>query len=178
MPSTKPYQIFYYRVDGSPPELAKYPEAASQTYKQNDLVYLVNGSVTKCATAGSTITTSGNLPWGIATMDATGTTGADAIVERIDGQTRFLAAVDHATAASAVTALAQIGATYVITTFASGHGGGFFVQIDNTTNPIFEVLEIPGEYSTTTRGDGPYAIGEQWGTVEGMLIATGRGLPY
>jgi len=51
-----------------------YPEAASQSFKKGQFVYLASGAVTVVATDGTTI-------MGIALDDATGTTGSDIHVQ-------------------------------------------------------------------------------------------------
>ena len=57
-------------------QLVKLAEAAGQSYKAGELVYLVSGAVTVCASNATVV-------FGIAQKDATGTTGAEAYVEPI-----------------------------------------------------------------------------------------------
>lgn len=61
---------------GEVPEIRILPEAAGQSYKAGELVYLVSGAVTVCATDPDEIL-------GIAQEDASGTTSEDAPVEMI-----------------------------------------------------------------------------------------------
>src|SRR3990167_1005409 len=92
-------------VSGNPPELRTYPEAATQTYKKGELVYLVSGKVTEFTDAVDDGTV---RVLGIAAVDASGTTDTDAPVWIFNDDTIFVGTVDHTTAASAVTAVADV----------------------------------------------------------------------
>lgn len=56
-------------VNGSP-EVRRMPEASTQSFKEGEFVYLVNGKVTACSSNGKVI-------WGVAVNDASTTTNAD-----------------------------------------------------------------------------------------------------
>jgi hypothetical protein len=58
------------------PELMTLPEAASQSFKKGELVYLVSGAVTVCAADATAI-------YGIAMEDASGVTSADIVIQPI-----------------------------------------------------------------------------------------------
>lgn len=78
--------------------LKTYPEAASQSFKHGEFVYLVSGKVTVCASDATSIL-------GMAMRDASGTTDTDIPVLVADQDTIFRGNVYHASAGSAVTAV-------------------------------------------------------------------------
>lgn len=79
------------------------PEAASQSFKAGQFVYLNSGALTVCADDATAI-------WGMAIADASGTTGALCPVIRADAVAEFVMNVYHQTPASAVTAVTDRGA--------------------------------------------------------------------
>lgn len=79
------------------------PEAASQSFKKGQFVYLASGKVT-VATATSGI-------YGMALQDATGTTDTQLAVLVALKDTIFRGCVYHSTAASAITAVTDVGTT-------------------------------------------------------------------
>lgn len=158
MPSTIEFVNKYRTKDGKPPSQITYPEAASQSFKRGDLVYLASGKVTAAVAKGSNLTSSGNAVWGIAVYDATGTTDANCEVIQLAGQdVEYCVPVTHATASSAVTAVTQVGSTFQLENVT---GKGYACAIDDTSNPVFTVTEIAGQY----------AVGEQYGWVWGTIL--------
>jgi hypothetical protein len=71
MPTTMDTVKLWYTFNGQPADERVYPEAASQTFKRGDLVYLVSGKVTVAAAVGNNVGAIKIL--GIALRDATGT---------------------------------------------------------------------------------------------------------
>lgn len=133
--------------------LQYFPEAASQSFKTGDLLAISSGTVTIAKAAGNDFTTADNDFLGIAAEDATGTTSnAIGVYVPCDKGSVFELPVDHATAASAVTAESQVGSTYVLTHTAAGV---WTVAIDTTTNAVVTVTEVANRFAT----------GEQYGTV-------------
>lgn len=103
-------------------------EAASQSYGVGELVYLASGKVTICVVDGSTKVMTSAIA-GVARKAATGTTNAQARIQAIRQDDLWAMNVYHATAASAVTALTQLGSVYGIVKPAAT--GKWHVDIEN-----------------------------------------------
>jgi hypothetical protein len=140
-------------------EQIQYPEAASQTFKRGDLVYLVGGKVT-VAVGIANLDSSGNTPVGFAGADATGVTNTAIPVDIIDSQVRWVLPVTHAAPASAITAVTQSGSTFQLERTAIGK---WAVPIDDTATPVVTVVLSPHP---------KYPVGEQYGWVVVKFIAT------
>jgi len=133
-------------LGGQPyPISQKYIEAASQDYKAGQFVYASSGnSISHCETGATACL-------GMATCDATGTTGTSAEVLLAEPYVVFEANVSHATPASAVTALTQIGAKYGLELSSNKN----YCKIDDTTNKFFHVHELSDKDT----------VGDQYGRV-------------
>jgi hypothetical protein len=123
------------------------PEAASQSFSEGDLVYLVNGKVTVLAADSA-------LFAGVAMQDASGTvdTLLHIAVPKVGATLR--GSVSHTTAASAITAITQRGARYPVVVSS----GNFYVDIENSgSNDIFlvEDINLPAGH----------AVGDRYGQV-------------
>lgn len=152
MPTTQEKVNIWYGANGSETEERLYPEAATQTFKRGDLVYLSSGSVTVAAGAPANVA-SGTKLLGIALKDASGATGASVPVALANPNLRWVLPVTHATPASAATAITQVGATYELERTAAGK---WAVPIDDTSNAKVVVTALHPAY----------AVGEQYGWVE------------
>ena len=126
-----------------------YPEAASQSFKKGELVYLVSGKVTVCSADATTIL-------GMALADASGTTDTEIPVAILDDNARFIANVYHATDASAVTAVTNVGVKYAY--YVSSNVGR--VDIGDTSNDAIIIEEL-------YNGD---AVGDKYGRVICRII--------
>ncbi|MFI5384808.1 MAG: hypothetical protein ACHQ50_01700 [Fimbriimonadales bacterium] len=154
MPTTQDKVNIWYGANGSETEERLYPEAASQTFKRGDLVYLASGLVTAAATAGvGNNVASGTKVLGIALKDASGATNTAVPVAIANPNLRWVLPVTHATPASGVTAVTEVGTTYELERTAAGK---WAVPIDDTTNTKVVVSAIHPQY----------ALGEQYGWVE------------
>jgi len=162
MPSTIE-EVKLWRSEKGMPAQAEYPEAASQTFKRGDFVYLASGKVTEAVAPGSNLKDDGNLAIGIAAGDASGTTDQACSVILLDDDLQICLPVTHATASSAITAVTQVGTAYELENVTSY---GYAVAIDNTGNPIAKVVEIADQYP----------VGEQYGWVWVKIIAAERAL--
>lgn len=151
-------------TDGSLPQQATYPEAASQSFKRGDAVYLASGKVTAAVAPGSNLAASGNAVIGIAAHDASGTTNADCVVIINNDNLEICLPVTHATAASAITAITQIGVSYELENVT---GKGYAYAIDDTSSPCWTPTEIAGQY----------AVGEQYGWAWGKFLRAEAALP-
>ena len=120
------------------------PEASGQSFKEGQLVKLVSGKVTVCAGA------SDEAVWGYAKKDASGSADTDILVQRIVEGTRLSFSVHHDTPASAITAVAQVGATYDMVVAANK----CIVDIENTTHKILRVVAIDPMYAVGTKYGG------------------------
>jgi len=106
-------------------------EAASQSFKIGQPVYLVAGLVTACASDGVVI-------YGIALQDATGTPGSKIDVQVDDGTLVLRGNVYHSTAESAVTAVANRGVKYAL--YVSGNLA--HVDIGDTDNDAIVIISL------------------------------------
>ncbi|HWA82068.1 MAG TPA: hypothetical protein VG820_01440 [Fimbriimonadaceae bacterium] len=149
MPTTIEKPKLWYRADGKPLEQRTFPEAASQSFKRGDHVYLSGGKVTAVVSAGSYLTSSGAKPLGIAERDASGQTDTPIPISIIDTQTRMVGPV------TTTTAVTTPGSTYQLQRYASP-GGGMNVATDQALNPVAVVTAVHPQY----------AVGEQYGWVE------------
>lgn len=161
MPSTIEEVKLWRTTDGKPPKQLTFPEAASQTFKRGDLVYLSSGKVTEARAPGNNLQASGNAPIGIAADNASGTTNQDCVVLIFDDRLEICLPVTHGTAASAITAITQIGTSYELENVTSY---GYAVAIDDTSSPLFVPTEISGQYP----------VGEQYGWVWGKVLTAER----
>lgn len=90
-------------ISGNSPQLMNYPEAATQTFKRGEVVYLVSGKVTEIA---------GDTPsqiLGIAADDASGTTDTSIGVWIANDDTIFSASYSDDSQAAAATAVSIVG---------------------------------------------------------------------
>lgn len=127
------------RYGGAASHIEKYPEAASQSFKSGELVYLVAGKVTVVAANGESIL-------GIAVSDATGVTDADCYVDVLKPNEWIEINISHATPASAVCAQATVG------TVGAGIGttsNKTVAALDATGNKTLKIINrIPRDSAT------------------------------
>jgi len=142
-------------ISGNSPEVKYFPEAASQSFKAGQFVYLNSGKVTACADDSTTIL-------GIAVGDASGNTDEDCAVYIANADTVFEANVYHSTAASAVTAITQVGTCYALKVDSNK----CYVDIEDTSNDAFQVRRLSPKDK----------VGDQYGRVEFQVIASARQL--
>ncbi|HAM40055.1 MAG TPA: hypothetical protein DCP69_01615 [Candidatus Omnitrophica bacterium] len=136
-----------------------WPEAATCVAKRGEPVLLSSGKIARCTTTATSLT-SGTGVAGWAMADASGTTDADIVVLMANDSTEWLIPVIHGTAASAVTAVTNVGTQYCISHLTTG--GWYGYEISVTTNPVIEVTELCAEY----------AAGEQYGTAWVKIATT------
>jgi hypothetical protein len=154
LPTSQEKVNIWYGANGSATEERQYPEAASQTFKRGDLVYLSSGKVTVAATAGiGNNVASGTKVLGIALKDASGATDTAIPVAIANPNLRWVLPVTHATPASGITAITEVGTAYELERTAAPKRA---VPIDDTTNTKVVVTAIHPAY----------AVGEQYGWVE------------
>ncbi len=130
--------------------IAVYPEAASQSFKKGEMVYLASGKVTVCASNAVTIL-------GMALQDASGTTDTEISVLVATDGTRFEGNVYHSTAASAITAITQTDKYAYLLSSNIG-----YVDIEDTSYDAFVIEKIIG-------GEGK-AVGDSYGRVVFKVI--------
>ena len=118
-------------------------EAASQSYKVGDVLYVASGKLTICATNPTSIV-------GIAAEPASGTTDKSRVFYPAKGLV-FSIPVTHGTPASAVTAYSLIGNTYNLKLA----GGYWFCDIQNNNATAVQVVGLD-------KGD---AVGDRYGRV-------------
>lgn len=139
-----------------------FPEAASQSFVVGDILTIdASGQISIGSAADSDLTSAGDDIVGIAGEAASGTTNNYVkVLVPVDFGSQVLLPVEHATAASAVTAEAQVGDTLVL----SHEGGVWAAAIDTTSNPVIKVMDIASDY----------AVGTQYGRVWVSFIASVR----
>ncbi|MCD4785363.1 MAG: hypothetical protein K8T10_16210 [Candidatus Eremiobacteraeota bacterium] len=142
-------------ISGNSPEVKVFPEAASQSFKAGEFVYLVSGKVTVCASNGTVIL-------GMAVADASGTTDEDCAVYIANGDTVFEANIYHSTVGSAVTAITDVGVCYALLVSSNKH----YVDKEDTDNDAFQVRRISPKD----------IVGDTYGRVEFQVIASVRQL--
>jgi len=127
-------------------KVKNYPEAASQSFKAGEFVYLVGGKVTVCASDATVIL-------GMAVADATGTTDSSIPVLLAEAGTEFKANVT-----GAVTAVTQRGVKYALLVTSNKH----YVDVSDTDNDAFTILDFAQED----------AIGDTYGRVIFRVISS------
>lgn len=128
-----------------------FPEAASQSFKAGEFVYLVSGKVTVCADDATSIL-------GMAAHDASGTTNTNVIVYLAHPDNVFEANVYHSTPASAVTAITQVGVNYALQVDSNKS----YVDIEDTSHDAFVVIGISEKD----------AVGDVYGRVHFQVLNT------
>lgn len=118
-------------ISGNSPEIRYYPEAASQSFKAGELVYLASGKVTICGADPSLIL-------GMAMEDATGTTNTDLAVAIANKDTVFEGNVYHGTPASAITAITDVGTDYGVV----NADNKWYVDVSDTSNVRILVRDL------------------------------------
>jgi hypothetical protein len=119
------------RRDGGRVNIQWVPEAAAQSFKEGEFVYLASGKATACASDATAI-------YGLALKDASGVTDALIPVAVADNLNEFEMSVFHGTPASAVTAITQVGSKFALEVVSNEHS----VDISNTTDLAFQVQAI------------------------------------
>jgi hypothetical protein len=156
-----------------------FVEAAGQTYKIGDLVYINSSGDVAIATVTSTLLDTAIA--GIAVKDATGVTGAVAHIQVIRSIDIVEMTVYHATASSAITAKTQLkGTSFGIIKPSSGAASGVWcVDIENAAesatlkNGFVKIIGFPHGRPGEAIGDIygralciflPYSIEDDGGT--------------
>lgn len=142
--------------NGAPIEQRDYPEAASQTFKRGELVYLSSGKVT-VAVADDTDVASGTKVLGIALRDASGTTDTAIPVALANPLFRWVLPVSN-DGATQTTAVTQVGVAYELHKHTNGK---WSCNINGTTDTKVVVTALHPQY----------AAGEAFGWVEVGFIA-------
>lgn len=112
----------------SPAKIQYYPEAASQSFKKGEFVYLVSGKVT---VVSSTAQLQSKI-LGMAMQDATGTTDTSIAVAIAEEGVMFELNV------TTTTAITQVGAVYGLSIASNIHK----VNISDTTITVFKVKAL------------------------------------
>mgnify|MGYP000953541087 CR=1 FL=1 len=148
-------------------EIRNLPEAASQSFKWGDPVMFSSGKVAAVTLTGSDPTKTLDMSGvagiiGFALRAATGTADSTIPVAVPLDESEILLPVDHATPASAITAVTQIGTSYEM----GYYDGVFTVRIDVTS--AGDVMVVPTEIDTT------YPVGEQYGRLWCKVLSAER----
>lgn len=116
---------------GNSPEKLYFPEAATQSFKKGEMVYLSGGKVTVCGADPTLIA-------GFAAEDASGTTDTKKPVWIANADTIFSANIYHPTETSAVTAVSDVGTNYGLVTVSNKT----HVDKSETTNTRVTIVEL------------------------------------
>jgi len=138
-------------ISGNSPEILTFPEAASQSFKAGEFVYLSSGKVTVCADNATTIL-------GMATHNASGTTDTDCEIAIANYDTVFEANVYHGTPGSAITTIEQPGVNYAL----QSDSNKSYVDVEDTDNDAFVVRNLSPRDS----------VGDQYGRVEFQVLGS------
>lgn len=137
-------------MGGENPRLTRamnFTEAASQSFAAYELVTLSSGKVAIAKAAGNTLTT-GDLILGRALSDASGVTDNPIQVDVwLPGHSERLP-VYHATAASAITAVADNGSSFGIRNDATQ---GICLALDEVTATKAKQITVSGDYPVGTQ---------------------------
>ena len=106
-------------------------EAASQSFKIGQPIYLVGGKATAVASNGTVV-------WGLALENASGVEDTENDVHVIDSNTILRGNVYHSTAASAVTAVANLGIKYAL--YVADNKA--YVDIEDTSNDAVVIVSL------------------------------------
>ena len=161
--------LSYRTTDGDPPDVAHYPEAASQTFKAGDLVTLSSGKVAVAVAASTTYASAdleGGTVLGIALADATGVTDTAVPVAIANSRLLIPLLVLHGTPASAVTAVTQVGTAYDIAHYTINGVTTWGYTIDDTSASNIVIHNL----------DPNYPVGEQYGVAYGIVPAAKRAI--
>lgn len=150
--------IRWRKAGGGNFQVEIYPEAATGVFKFGEFVNLSSGKVQRITTTATGNITSTDGVLGVALKNASGTTDDDVPVLIADENVEFRLPVTHATPATGVTAITNIGTGYCLSHLSTG--GWYAYEISQTSNPIFEVVAIAPDYP----------VGEQHGWAWGRII--------
>lgn len=114
-----------------------YPEAASQSFKKGQPVYLSSGKLTACASDGTAIL-------GVADADASGTTDTSIPVILATPLTVFEAVPTNA-GADVATAVTNVGKHYAL--YVSSND--VYVDLGDTSNDAVKVVALKDDAGTT-----------------------------
>lgn len=136
---------------GGDPVIREYAEAASQSFKANQMVYLASGLVTECADNAVVV-------MGMAMKDATTATTGVIPVQVFDPEDEVAICIYHGTAATAITAIAKNGMKYPLNV----SNNKTVLDITDQTTPAWVQQEVylPG-------GE---AVGDIYGRVRASLL--------
>lgn len=138
-------------ISGNSPQVIYVPEGSTQSFKAGEFVALSSGKAVVCDSDATTI-------FGMAAIDATGTADTMIPVYPANADTIFEANVYHATPASAVTAITQVGSEFGLEVASNKH----YVGIDDTSNKAFHVLNISKRHGCK--------VGDQYGILEFQVL--------
>jgi len=139
------------KYSNGPFNMVTRKEAASQSFKVGEFVYLVSGKVTSRASDAVVI-------YGMAEQDASGTTDTELLIRVPNEQTEFEMNVYHATAASAITAITNYSYKYALYVASNIH----YVDIGDTSYDAFVITDI--------LVGGNKSIGDTYGRVKVKIL--------
>lgn len=153
MPSTKDIVKCKFRLLGGAHSLETqdFPEAATQSFKRGDLLENSSGKCAVSVSAGSDWLDSTADYLGVAMQDASTVTDTAITATILNHNTGWVLPMTHATPASAITAITDIGTQRTV----ERTGAGDCSVTETTSSPVVEIVSIHPQY----------AVGEQYGWV-------------
>jgi hypothetical protein len=137
-----------------------FPEAASQTFKKGQAIYLSSGKVAACATDAVLIA-------GFACQDASGITDTEIAVAIAQPGTLFEMNIYHSTPASAITAVTDVGTRYGL--YVSGNKS--YVDKEDLVNLRFVVVALsPKDTVGDTYGRVLAEVGKTYCQLSGTIL--------
>ena len=149
-------------------------EAATQTFKAGDFVYLASNAVTAIVAANTTYgsakaDTGTNKIVGMALDDATGTTGKDIRVVLATEDVEFEFNIANATTASAITAATQVGQTMELLNLTlpigTVDGEGYALPVATTSTAVAMDDTTDGDVVVTSVPKAGVLLGKVWGKI-------------
>ena len=129
----------------SPAKILWFPEAATQTFKKGEFVYLVSGKVTVVPTTKQ----SQSKVAGMALMDASETVDTAIAIAVAEEGVVFELNVYHSSVGSAITAVADVSKVYGLKIASNKH----YVDLTDTADTVFHVKRLsPKDASGDTYG--------------------------
>ncbi len=142
-------------ISGNAPESLVFPEAANQSLKAGQVVYVVSGKVTECASDATSIA-------GMAVADASTVTDTDCEIYVANSDSVFEMNVYHATPGSAITAVTTPTTAY-----------GIVVANNKCYVDIAEVTATSILVRNLSELD---AVGDTYGRIHGQVLTDIRQL--
>lgn len=144
-----------YRYTAGSPDIRLYPEAATQTFQDMEMVNLASQKVQRIVGISTTVT-SGDAVLGMALADASGVTNTNIPVLLANNSVEFAFPANNTTA-SVATSITFVGLSCAL--YHTSTTGYYAASTGSTSNPAFQITEIDANDAVGTTG------GYLWGKI-------------